>query len=289
MPPTTTSWAASPSTAAALSASGPADQPPAADPLANPLAAYFESHREGRGIWKWRHYFDLYHRHFSRFIGREVHVLEIGVYSGGSLEMWRHYFGPRCRIYGVDIQPACKTYEDDHARIFIGDQADRTFWHSFREQAPLIDILIDDGGHEPHQQIITIEEMLPHLRPGGVYLCEDIHGLGNAFAARAHALADQLNAFQRIGTNQVREEVARVSRPCTDSHRPEARAAAKLDQCHRVPEPDESRRLLAATNDPQRLIHSVHFYPFVCVIEKHATPVAQLEAPKHGTQWQPFL
>lgn len=248
MPPTTTSWAASSSSAAP-----PADQPPAADPLANPLAAYFESHREGRGIWKWRHYFDLYHRHFSRFIGREVHVLEIGVYSGGSLDMWRHYFGPDCHIYGVDIQPACRTYEDQRTRIFIGDQADRAFWKSFREQVPVIDILIDDGGHLPHQQIITLEEMLPHLQPGGVYLCEDIHGIGNEFAARAHALADELNAFQRIR------------------------------------EPDESRRLLAATNDSQRLIHSVHFYPFVCVIEKHATPVAQLEAPKHGTQWQPFL
>src|SRR4030081_2778881 len=49
----------------------------------NPLRDFFNRHRQGRGIWKWDHYFDIYHRHFSRFRGREVHVLEIGIYSGG--------------------------------------------------------------------------------------------------------------------------------------------------------------------------------------------------------------
>src|SRR4051812_44526614 len=55
--------------------------------MPNPLRAFFDARREGPGIWKWTHYFDIYHRHFARFVGREVHVLEIGIYSGGSLEM----------------------------------------------------------------------------------------------------------------------------------------------------------------------------------------------------------
>jgi hypothetical protein len=46
---------------------------------ANPLRDFFNRHRQGRGIWKWDHYFDVYHRHFSRFRGRETYVLEIGV------------------------------------------------------------------------------------------------------------------------------------------------------------------------------------------------------------------
>src|SRR5215475_1712557 len=68
--------------------------------LSNPLRAFFASRKEGPGIWKWDHYFDIYHRHFSRFRDRAVRVLEIGIYSGGSLEMWRDYFGPRCQIFG---------------------------------------------------------------------------------------------------------------------------------------------------------------------------------------------
>ena len=59
----------------------------------NVLWDYFRNHNQGRGVWKWEHYFEIYHRHFSKFINQPVDVLEIGVQSGGSLEMWRAYFG----------------------------------------------------------------------------------------------------------------------------------------------------------------------------------------------------
>ena len=100
----------------------------------NPLREYFDSHKTGRGIWKWTHYFEIYHRHFSKFIGREVHVVEVGVFSGGSLDMWKAYFGPRCHVYGVDIEPACKTYEDERTKIFIGRL--RTWWDVWKAEKP---------------------------------------------------------------------------------------------------------------------------------------------------------
>ena len=59
----------------------------------NDLQIFFDNHRNGNGIWKWSHYFDIYNRHFCKYRDREVNVLEIGVYSGGSLEMWERYFG----------------------------------------------------------------------------------------------------------------------------------------------------------------------------------------------------
>ena len=161
----------------------------------NPLWEYFESHREGRGIFKWTHYFEIYQRHLSKFVGRNPQVVEIGIYSGGSLGLWRHYFGPGCHVSGIDIQEECKSYQDSDTSIYIGDQADRGFWKRFRDESPAVDVLIDDGGHSPEQQRVTLEEMLPYLRPGGVYLCEDVHGVNNAFAAYAHKLADLLNAF----------------------------------------------------------------------------------------------
>src|ERR1700747_3085495 len=102
---------------------------------ANPLLSYFNSHREGPGIWKWMHYFDIYQRHFSKFVGREVHVLEVGIYSGGSLTMWREYFGKGCRVYGVDIDEACMAYKDEGIEVFIGDQADRSFWTRVKDAA----------------------------------------------------------------------------------------------------------------------------------------------------------
>ena len=164
----------------------------------NPLKVYFDSVTDGKGIWKWVHYFDIYHRHFQKFVGKEVRLLEVGIFSGGSLDMWKAYFGPKCVVYGVDVEEACKAYEDERTKVFIGDQSDRRFWSLVRDQVPSVDILIDDGGHAPEQQVVTLEEMLPHVRPGGVYVCEDIHGKHNRFAAYVYGLTDALNENRQI-------------------------------------------------------------------------------------------
>ena len=173
----------------------PAIEGPPREP--GPLEQYFDGVTEGPGIWKWRHYFDIYHRHFQQFVGREVHVVEIGIYSGGSLPMWRTYFGDRCHVYGIDIEEACRAYANEHTSIFIGDQADRAFWRAFRQSVPHVDIVIDDGGHLPNQQQVTIEELLPHLGPGGVYLCEDVQGFSNPFLGFVTGLAHVLNTDTR--------------------------------------------------------------------------------------------
>lgn len=229
--------------------------PVAAPAAPNPLLDYFDAHREGNGIFKWRHYFDIYHRHLARFVGREVHILEVGIYSGGSLAMWRQYFGPGCRVYGVDIENACKSYENEYTRILIGDQGDRGFWTRVRDEVPVLDILVDDGSHQAEHQVVTLEEMLPHLRPGGVFLCEDHHRDHNRFAGYVHGLADQLNAVDDWTAVSNAQESYLRSRP----------------------------------TPWQRAVASIHLYPFVTVIEKRAEPLDRLICEKHGTRWQPFI
>jgi len=140
----------------------------------NDLEKYFLGNT-GKLISKWNHYFDVYDRHFSKFRGTDVHIVEFGVFQGGSLQMWKDYFGPKAKIYGVDINPHCKQLEEDQVKIFIGDQADKKFLRSIAEAIPRIDILLDDGGHTMKQQINTFEVLFPIIDKNGVYLCEDIH------------------------------------------------------------------------------------------------------------------
>jgi hypothetical protein len=102
-------------------------------------------------------------------------ILEIGVSMGGSLQMWKHYFGPKIQIYAIDIDPKCKQFEDETTRIFIGSQSDRNFLKYVKESIPKVDILIDDGGHRMDEQIITFEELYGHVKDDGIYLCEDTH------------------------------------------------------------------------------------------------------------------
>jgi len=140
----------------------------------NDLEAYFFANT-GNLIHKWRHYFEIYDRHFSRFRGKPINVLEIGVGQGGSLQMWKEYFGPSARIFGIDINPNCKAVEEDRIRIFIGDQEDQAFLAASADKIGRIDILIDDGGHTMGQQIRTFEALFARVDANGVYLIEDLH------------------------------------------------------------------------------------------------------------------
>lgn len=60
----------------------------------NPLREWFEEYTTGPGADKWSGYLDAYHHHFNRFRSRDkVTLVEVGVQSGGSIEMWQSYFG----------------------------------------------------------------------------------------------------------------------------------------------------------------------------------------------------
>jgi hypothetical protein len=173
--------------------------------VSNPLEQYFFNN-PGRLMDKWRHYLEVYHRHFASFRGRRPVVIEIGVYHGGSLQMWKHYFGAGARIVGVDVDPRCRELAEESIDIMIGDQADRAFHAEIRKRYPHVDIVIDDGGHTMEQQIVTFEELYPHVQPHGVYLCEDLHTSyiarfggalrkGGTFVERSKLLIDSLHGF----------------------------------------------------------------------------------------------
>ena len=64
-------------------------------------------------------YFDVYEEYFSEFKGKKITFVEVGIFNGGSLKVWKEYFGPDARIIGVDINPECKKFEEDGIEVFI--------------------------------------------------------------------------------------------------------------------------------------------------------------------------
>ena len=120
-------------------------------------------------------YFQAYEELFSKYIGKEIIFVEIGVLHGGSLFMWKEYFGDKARIIGIDLHPKAKELEKYGFDIFIGSQSDINFWKDFYTKVGKIDILLDDGGHENNQQIITLNESIPNIKDGGIILTEDTH------------------------------------------------------------------------------------------------------------------
>jgi Methyltransferase domain len=141
----------------------------------NDLYSFYAQHRNTRVMHKWDHYFEIYERFLSPIRLSKPIVLEIGVQLGGSVEMWRYYFGPAARIYGIDINPEAKQQEDLATKVFIGDQQDRDFLRSVVREIGAPDVVIDDGGHTANQQITAFETLYPALSEDGIYIVEDTH------------------------------------------------------------------------------------------------------------------
>ena len=126
---------------------------------------------------KWLPYFDVYETFFSRYRERFSTFVEVGVQGGGSMQMWRKYFGTNAKIYGIDIDPAVRDLDlsDANVTIIVGDQTKSSFWDSMLHSIGTIDMFLDDGGHTMDQQINTLLAVWPAIAEGGVYVCEDLH------------------------------------------------------------------------------------------------------------------
>ena len=120
-------------------------------------------------------YFDVYDHLFKDWVGKDVRFVEIGILEGGSLFMWRDYFGDRARIIGIDLNPQAKKWESHGFEIYIGDQADPNFWRQLHHEMGEVDIVLDDGGHTNTQQIITVIEGSKMISQGGMIVIEDCH------------------------------------------------------------------------------------------------------------------
>jgi hypothetical protein len=122
---------------------------------------------------KHSNYFQIYDELLTKYVGHSITFLEIGVLDGGSLFMWREFFGEGARIIGIDMNPEAEKWRQNGFEIFIGDQADPNFWKKLYSEIGPIDVLLDDGGHRNDQQFVTMNLSITNIRDGGVAIIED--------------------------------------------------------------------------------------------------------------------
>ena len=108
---------------------------------------------------------------------------------------------PNCNICGLDIRE--DTPNSPVGNIWIGSQTDTELLDELNKEEGPFDIIIDDGSHVNEHQILTFEYLFPKLKPGGVYIVEDIHtsyweshggGYGtDSFVEYSKKLSDMIN------------------------------------------------------------------------------------------------
>lgn len=136
-----------------------------------------------------------YDRHLRHLRDEAVRVLEIGIGGygdrpgGGSLAMWRRYFR-RGLIFGLDVFDKSHV---DACRVtsLVGDQNDPAFLRDLAARYGPFDVVIDDGSHVNEHVRTSFHALFEGLRPGGVYVIEDLWtsfrpGFGGVIAEKAH-------------------------------------------------------------------------------------------------------
>jgi len=244
---------------------------------------FFDNHSQGPGIHKWMSYFSVYEEHFARYCGakgRPVRMMEIGIQSGGSMLMWQHCFGANLQLLlGVDMNPATKAWEKfgDNVEVEIGSQADVSFLKSVSNKyAPGFDVILDDGSHVPNHMFVTFATMWASVRPGGVFLIEDVHGNNPLLQWILHG--HEVSGVKWNGLVYP-EGLGRPDRINEDHP-----GADTLNYFN----PRETGRFSFIASEVQDEVESIKVYPYMIAVTKRYAPRGIMEAQRHGTQWIPY-
>ena len=139
--------------------------------------------------WPPHTYVDVYATLFDHFRNDVRLVFECGIgssdetvpsnmtaagHSGASLRMWRDYF-PNAHVFGADVDPKA-LFEEDRIKTFEVDQTDSAsvaaMWEAIGKTG--FDLIVDDGLHEMGAGVSLFEASIDRLKPGGLYVIEDI-------------------------------------------------------------------------------------------------------------------
>jgi hypothetical protein len=147
-------------------------------------------------------YLSIYEKYFSNYRNTLDNFLEIGLWKGESIKMWREYFNVG-NLVGADILDLSHI-KLHNTQIHICDQSSRDELESLvKKTYNQYDIIIDDGGHMMHQQQITLGTMFKYLKSGGVFVIEDLHTSGNPHYTRPGDTDTLLMLQEYNSTNKI--------------------------------------------------------------------------------------
>ena len=199
---------------------------------------------EGTVVHKWHHYLPIYEKYFSPYRDASPKFLEIGVSKGGSLALWRRYFGSKATIFGIDRDQACQALDGESGQVRIGSQDDPDFLKNVISEMGGVDIILDDGSHISKHIRASLETLFPLLSEGGIYMIEDLHA---TYWKSHHGGYQESSSF----INDIRQ---------------------MYDDMHHWYHP-EGQKINATANN----LSAIHLYDSIAVLEKN-----EIAMPKHS-------
>ena len=127
-------------------------------------------------------YMDFYEQFFAPIKNNVKKVIEIGVYSGSSIQTWLEYF-PNAIIYGIDCNPRPEVLQHERFVFITKDALKQDVYGMFSDED--VDIVIDDGSHCMSHQQDALKYYWSKIKPNGYFVMEDLH---TSFAGESHRI-----------------------------------------------------------------------------------------------------
>lgn len=156
-------------------------------------------------------YLRVYEKFLEPHRRTATRMLEIGVQRGSSVRMWRDYF-EKATIFGLDIAESARNSAGDRIEIRLVDQSDAKALSAFAVANGPFDVIVEDGSHIWGHQITSLQTLLGHVRPGGVYIVEDLHtSYSPSFAGEGGPTAVDylIGCFEKV----IGDRAARIADP----------------------------------------------------------------------------
>ena len=119
-------------------------------------------------------YLDTYQTILAPFQGKAISLLELGVHSGHSLLLWREFL-PDARITGLDMRtPPDNIAGLENVTYIRGRQEDEAVLDQTTAANGPFDLIVDDASHIGRLTKASYRHLFEHLKPGGLYIFEDI-------------------------------------------------------------------------------------------------------------------
>jgi len=196
------------------------------DHVLTPLCELALKHHTDKGGWHTiagetcHNYTPVYHALFGQRRHDVRRVLEVGVNCGCSLRMWEEYF-PNAEIFGFDIRKEC-LFQENRIRCFQADQGipDSLNAAVAKTGGGPFDLIIDDGSHFRHHQVITAKTLVPYLSETGSHITEDLAGPDAAeITCRPDLLAAEIGIPDGYGWRGLHAGDG-IGRACCKAHCP---------------------------------------------------------------------
>jgi len=112
-----------------------------------------------------------YEQAFTPLRDLPLQILELGVWQGGSLELWNAYY-TQAQIWGIDVNPLRHKPESQRIHFVRKDAYTPECLNLFQDGT--LDVIIDDGPHTLASQQWVLEHYMSKLAPSGLLIIEDI-------------------------------------------------------------------------------------------------------------------